>query len=288
MDYLVTTMAVVAERFPVMVAVERFPAVVMTGKFPVVVEMASSEGFDFAGTEAGEIKKEHRIMALEICCCVEFTGPLVAIVGLFMNSGVTLFSLAVSVLQSLRIHISPNHLFVLDEMSERDRLILLKYLLSGTLIKKAVMPAGAVCLDDVDLHQVSVDFVLNSVKKVCGILELSEAIRDYHDSTGYPHMNMKLMEFDDRIHQENNQQPNASSSLNTIEYYLDDHSGSNAITSAQIEEVMQNGVCLCSFIALFFDVFVCSCTRIQSQKKQNKTLINQRMIDLLHLFHRII
>ncbi|KAI3708637.1 hypothetical protein L2E82_37943 [Cichorium intybus] len=230
-------MAVVAERFPVMVAVERFPAVVMTGKFPVVVEMVSSEGFDFAGVEAGEIKRQHRIMALEICCCVEFTGPLVAIVGLFMNSGVTLFSLAVSALQSLRIH-------VLDEMSEenevellhmyrRDRLILLKYLLSGTLIKKAVMPAGAVSLDDVDLHQVSVDFVLNSVKMVCGMLELLEAIRDYHDSTGYPHMNMKLMEFDDRIHQENNQQPNASSSLNTIDYYLDDHSGSNAITSAQ-------------------------------------------------------
>lgn len=41
-----------AERFPVMVAVERFPAVVMTGKFLVVVEMVSSEGFDFAGTEA--------------------------------------------------------------------------------------------------------------------------------------------------------------------------------------------------------------------------------------------
>ncbi|KAI3679414.1 hypothetical protein L2E82_51323 [Cichorium intybus] len=49
MDYLVTRMAVVAERFPVMVAVERFPAVVMTGKFLVVVEMVSSEGFDFAG-----------------------------------------------------------------------------------------------------------------------------------------------------------------------------------------------------------------------------------------------
>ncbi|KAI3792654.1 hypothetical protein L2E82_06541 [Cichorium intybus] len=48
MDYLVTRMAVVAERFPVMVAVERFPAVVMTGKFLVVVEMVSSEGFDFA------------------------------------------------------------------------------------------------------------------------------------------------------------------------------------------------------------------------------------------------
>ncbi|KAI3722042.1 hypothetical protein L2E82_33066 [Cichorium intybus] len=48
MDYLVTRMAVVAERFPVMVAVERFPTVVMTGKFLVVVEMVSSEGFDFA------------------------------------------------------------------------------------------------------------------------------------------------------------------------------------------------------------------------------------------------
>lgn len=34
----------------------------------------------------------------------------------------------------------------------------------------------------------------------------------------------------------NNQQPNASSSLNTIEYYLDDHSGSNAITSAQLKK----------------------------------------------------
>nr|GEZ21992.1 mammalian uncoordinated homology 13, domain 2 [Tanacetum cinerariifolium] len=47
----------------------------------------------------------------------------------------------------------------------RDRKILLNYLLSGTLIKKVVMPPGAVSLDDVDLDQVSVDFVLNSVKK---------------------------------------------------------------------------------------------------------------------------
>lgn len=47
----------------------------------------------------------------------------------------------------------------------RDRRILLNYLLSGTLIKKVVMPPGAVSLDDVDLDQVSVDFVLNSVKK---------------------------------------------------------------------------------------------------------------------------
>ncbi|KAI3499321.1 hypothetical protein L1887_35116 [Cichorium endivia] len=84
-------------------------------------------------------------------------------------------------------------------MYRRDRLILLKYLLSGTLIKKVVMPAGAVSLDDVDLHQVSVDFVLNSVKKFHydfvygGMLELSEAIRDYHDSTGYPHMRVALL-----------------------------------------------------------------------------------------------
>ncbi|KAL8192241.1 hypothetical protein R6Q57_027908 [Mikania cordata] len=70
----------------------------------------------------------------------------------------------------------------------RDRRILLNYLLSGSLIKKVVMPPGAVSLDDVDLDQVSVDFVLNSVKKG-DMLELSEAIRDYHDSTGFPHMN---------------------------------------------------------------------------------------------------
>ncbi|KAI3711222.1 hypothetical protein L2E82_41148 [Cichorium intybus] len=43
MDYLVTRMAVVVERFPVMVAVERFPTLVMTGKFPVVVEITNKE-----------------------------------------------------------------------------------------------------------------------------------------------------------------------------------------------------------------------------------------------------
>ncbi|KAB5573016.1 hypothetical protein DKX38_000210 [Salix brachista] len=57
-------------------------------------------------------------------------------------------------------------------------------MLSGSLIKKVVMPPGAVTLDDVDLDQVSVDYVLS-----CGMLELSEAIRDYHDNTGLPHMN---------------------------------------------------------------------------------------------------
>lgn len=69
----------------------------------------------------------------------------------------------------------------------RDRRILLNFILSGSLIKKVVMPPGAVSLDDVDLDQVSVDFVLNCARKG-GLLELSEAIREYHDSTLFPHM----------------------------------------------------------------------------------------------------
>ncbi|KAL9233827.1 hypothetical protein vseg_008774 [Gypsophila vaccaria] len=70
----------------------------------------------------------------------------------------------------------------------RDRRVLLNYMLSGSLIKKVVLPPGAVTLDDVDLDQVSVDYVLNCVKKG-EMLELSEAIRDYHDSTDFPCMN---------------------------------------------------------------------------------------------------
>ncbi|XP_059652029.1 protein unc-13 homolog isoform X2 [Cornus florida] len=78
-----------------------------------------------------------------------------------------------------------------DELLQRyrrDRQILLDFILSGSLIKKVVMPPGAVSLDDVDLDQVSVDYVLSCTKKG-GMLELSEAIRDYHDNTGFPHMN---------------------------------------------------------------------------------------------------
>ncbi|KAK8643253.1 hypothetical protein V6N13_012557 [Hibiscus sabdariffa] len=70
----------------------------------------------------------------------------------------------------------------------RDRRILLDFILSGSLIKKVVMPPGAVTLDDVDLDQVSVDYVLSCIKKG-GMLELSEAIRDYHDHTALPQMN---------------------------------------------------------------------------------------------------
>ncbi|KAI4323572.1 hypothetical protein L6164_023167 [Bauhinia variegata] len=71
----------------------------------------------------------------------------------------------------------------------RDRKILLDFILSGSLIKKVVMPPGAVTLDDVDLDQVSVDYVLNCATKGV-MLELSEAIRDYHDHTGLPQMSV--------------------------------------------------------------------------------------------------
>ncbi|KAJ8428771.1 hypothetical protein Cgig2_010775 [Carnegiea gigantea] len=77
----------------------------------------------------------------------------------------------------------------------RDRRVLLNFMLSGSLIKKVVLPPGAVSLDDVDLDQVSVDYVLNCffdsfIRAIVGeMLELSEAIRDYHDSTEFPHMN---------------------------------------------------------------------------------------------------
>jgi hypothetical protein len=47
----------------------------------------------------------------------------------------------------------------------RDRHVLLNYILSGNLIKKVVMPPGAISLDDVDIDQVCVDYVLNCVKK---------------------------------------------------------------------------------------------------------------------------
>lgn len=47
----------------------------------------------------------------------------------------------------------------------RDRRVLLDFILSGSLIKKVVMPPGAVTLDDVDLDQVSIDYVLNCAKK---------------------------------------------------------------------------------------------------------------------------
>ncbi|OVA19124.1 Protein of unknown function DUF810 [Macleaya cordata] len=76
----------------------------------------------------------------------------------------------------------------------RDRRVLLNFILSGSLIKRVVMPPGAVSLDDVDLDQVSIDCVLDCAKKG-GMLELSEAIRDYHDKTGFPATTSSANEF---------------------------------------------------------------------------------------------
>lgn len=70
----------------------------------------------------------------------------------------------------------------------RDRRVLLDFMLSSSLIKRVVMPPGAVSLHDVDLDQVSVDYVLNCAKKG-EMLHLSEAIRDFHDATLFPNMN---------------------------------------------------------------------------------------------------
>lgn len=44
-------------------------------------------------------------------------------------------------------------------------MVLLNFVLSGNLIKRVVMPPGAVSLDDVDLDQVSIDYVLSCAKK---------------------------------------------------------------------------------------------------------------------------
>ncbi|VAH01238.1 unnamed protein product [Triticum turgidum subsp. durum] len=49
------------------------------------------------------------------------------------------------------------------------------------------MPPGAISLDDVDIDQVSVDYVLNCAKKG-DPLDLGDAIRLYHDSLDYPYV----------------------------------------------------------------------------------------------------
>ncbi|CAN6182987.1 unnamed protein product [Urochloa humidicola] len=50
------------------------------------------------------------------------------------------------------------------------------------------MPPGAISLDDVDIDQVSVDYVLNCAKKG-EPLDLGDAIRLFHDSLDYPYVN---------------------------------------------------------------------------------------------------
>ncbi|KAL2509108.1 hypothetical protein Fot_32755 [Forsythia ovata] len=82
------------------------------------------------------------------------------------------------------------------QIYRRDRRVLLDFILAGSLIKKVIMPPRAVKLDDVDLDQVCVDYVLNCAKKG-GMLELSEAIRDYHDSTLFPNMPLDTEEVEE-------------------------------------------------------------------------------------------
>ncbi|KAK4738446.1 hypothetical protein R3W88_002143 [Solanum pinnatisectum] len=63
----------------------------------------------------------------------------------------------------------------------------LLYRLARKLNQEGGNSPGAVSLDDVDLDQVSLDFFLNCARKG-ELLELSEAIRDYHDNTLFPHI----------------------------------------------------------------------------------------------------
>eukprot|EP01018_Ginkgo_biloba_P012595 Gb_32951 [translate_table: standard] len=67
----------------------------------------------------------------------------------------------------------------------RDRHELLKYVLSVGVIKKVVMQPGTISLDDVDLDQVSVDYVLECAKNGRD-LDLSEAIKKYYDDLSFP------------------------------------------------------------------------------------------------------
>jgi len=69
----------------------------------------------------------------------------------------------------------------------RDRQELLRFILTAGIIEKIVTQPGTVSLDDVDLDQVSVDYVLQCAKKG-GALDLSEAVRKYYDDLKLPLM----------------------------------------------------------------------------------------------------
>lgn len=47
----------------------------------------------------------------------------------------------------------------------RDRRELLNFLLAASVIKKVIMPPGAVSYDDIDLDQISVDYILECARK---------------------------------------------------------------------------------------------------------------------------
>eukprot|EP01018_Ginkgo_biloba_P033708 Gb_29552 [translate_table: standard] len=58
----------------------------------------------------------------------------------------------------------------------RDRYDLLNFILSADILKEVIVPPGALSLEDVDLDQVNVEFVLECAR-IKGTLELSKAIK---------------------------------------------------------------------------------------------------------------
>eukprot|EP00249_Psilotum_nudum_P000098 c10358_g1_i1 orf=430-3825(+) len=69
----------------------------------------------------------------------------------------------------------------------RDRSELLRFILSGGVLKDVVMPPGAFTLDDVDLDHVSVDYVLDCARNG-DVLELWVAVKRYHEDFNLPPM----------------------------------------------------------------------------------------------------
>lgn len=74
----------------------------------------------------------------------------------------------------------------------RDRQELLRFILTAGIIERIITQPGTVSLDDVDLDQVSVDYVLQCAKKG-GALDLSEAVRKYYDDLKYPLMTGSML-----------------------------------------------------------------------------------------------
>ncbi|KAJ7545205.1 hypothetical protein O6H91_09G110600 [Diphasiastrum complanatum] len=69
----------------------------------------------------------------------------------------------------------------------RDRRELLAFLLSPSSLYKRVLPPGAISLNDVNLDEVSVDYILDCLSKGCAV-DISEAIWRFHNDLTMPPM----------------------------------------------------------------------------------------------------
>ncbi|KAH7278739.1 hypothetical protein KP509_38G054500 [Ceratopteris richardii] len=76
---------------------------------------------------------------------------------------------------------------VLLQQLQQDRYKLLRFLLSNGVLKKVVMPSGAKTLEDINLDEVSVDYVLECAEKET-VLEISEAVKRYYNDLDLPLM----------------------------------------------------------------------------------------------------